>query len=249
MRRLANDPVVFLSGVLPVPQQLAESALARQPGLPWPAKLVRCESGEVGLVGEVPRLVEPRAGAAIVRRAVEAARVWLDAAEPDPAATSSDAWTAEELEDLLDETAYPWQLLEDGACRLDVTHDGVVGRMELRRVTAGGLRLCGRGAVGVGDGRSFLAQTRYALEANSRLRLARVSVGSGGGSAAWVVWDVVLPGEVPLEAALREGVGAVATARAVTEAALRALATPAVAEAYLALRTNSRPGNSRRRKE
>ncbi len=249
MRRLADDPVVFLSSVLPVPEELAERALPRQPNLPWPAKLVQFESGEAGLVAEVPRLVEPRAGAALARQAVEGAHVWLNAAEPDPDTTTIDGWSAEELEELLDEAPYPWRLLEDGVCRLDVAHDGVVGRMELRRVTAGGLRLCGQGAVGVGDGRSLLAQTRYALEANSRLRLARVSLGGGGGSAAWVVWDVVLPGEVPLEAALREGVGAVATARAVTEVALRALATPAVAEAYLALRANSRPGVSRRRRE
>ena len=96
---------------------------------------------------------------------------------------------------------------------------------------------------------AFLRIIRYALEANSRLRLSRVSIGSGGGSAAWVIWDAVLPAEVPAEAALHEGVGAVATARALTEAALRALGTPAVADAYLALRTNSRPVATRRRKE
>jgi hypothetical protein len=64
-----------------------------------------------------------------------------------------------------------------------------------------------------------------------------------------VVWDAVLPPELPREAALREGVGAVATARASTEAALRALATPAIADAYLALRTNSRPDVTRRKKQ
>jgi len=249
MRRFAHDPVVFQSSILPVPEPLAESALPRQPGLPWPAKLARSESGEVGLVGEVPRLVESRVGAALAHEAVERARVWLDEGEPDPGATSGESFTAEGLEELLGESPHPWQLLEDGACRLDVAHGGVVGRMELRRVRAGGLWLCGRGAVGVGDGRSFLAQTRYALEANSRLRVARVSVGSGGGSAAWVVWDAVLPPELPREAALREGVGAVATARASTEAALRALATPAIADAYLALRTNSRPDVTRRKKQ
>lgn len=249
MRRLAHDPVVFLSSVLPVPEQRAESALPRQPGLPWSAKLVRSESGQVGLVGEVPRLVESCVGAALAREAVERARAWLDEAEPDPGATSSEGFAAEELEELLGEIRHPWRLLDDGACRLDVAHGGVVGRMELRRARAGGLWLCGRGAVGVGDGRSFLAQTRYALEANGRLRVARVSVGTGGGSAAWVVWDVVLPPELPREAALREGVGAVAAARASTEAALRALATPAIADAYLSLRTNVRPGVTRRRKQ
>ena len=90
--------------------------------------------------------------------------------------------------------------------------------------------------------------TRYALEANRRLRVGRISVGTGGGAAAWVVWDAVLPAELPPEAALREGVGAVATARALTEAPLRALADPTIADAYLALRTNSRPGVTRRKK-
>jgi hypothetical protein len=248
MTRLASDPVVFLSRVLPVPETLAESSLPRQPGLPWPAKLVRFESGDVGLLGEVPRLVEPSAGAGLARQAVEGARAWLDAAEA-PGGTMGPGWTEAELVELLAEAPFPWRLLEDGQCRLDVALDGVVGRVELGRLTAGGLRLCARGAVGVGEGRSFLAQTRYALEANSRLRVARVSVGSGGGAAAWVAWDAVLPPELPLEAALREGVGAVATARASTEAALRALATPAIAEAYLALRTNSRPDVTRRRKQ
>ena len=101
--------------------------------------------------------------------------------------------------------------------------------------------------MGVGDGRSFPALVRYALETNRRLRLARLSLGTGGGAAAWVVWDAVIPAELPLAAALREGVGAVTAARALTEAPLRALADPIVADAYLALRTNGRPGVHRRK--
>jgi hypothetical protein len=243
-----GDPVVFVSRLLPVPEEQAESALSRQPDLPWPAKLVGSEGGESGIVAEVPRLVPADAGAALVRRAVEQARAWLDDVEAAPDPTPQPVTTDDALEELLDGSVYSWRRLEDGAYGLDVTHGGVVGRQELRPLSARGLRLCARGAVGVGAGRSFLALTRYALEANRRLRVGRISVGTGGGAAAWVVWDAVLPAELPLEAALREGVGAVATARALTEAPLRALADPTIADAYLALRTNSRPGVTRRKK-
>lgn len=245
MTALVHDPIVFQSPASPVAREVAERALTRQPGLAWPAKLVAAPDGATGLVSEVPRLVEPSVGAALVRQAAHASLAWLDDDAPDGAPPDDDA-ASEGLEDLLSEAPHPFRRLDDGGYGLDVAHEGVVGRIEVRATAAGGLWLSARGAVGVGDGRSLPALVAFALEVNRRLRVARLSVGAGGGSAAWLVWDAVLPAGLPAGRALEEGVGAVATARALSEGALRALADPTVAEAFLALRTNRRPVRRRR---
>ena len=58
MRGLVHDPVVFQTHVWRVERALAEQALARQPGLLLPAKLVEGLDGATGIVAEVPRLAD-----------------------------------------------------------------------------------------------------------------------------------------------------------------------------------------------
>ena len=239
------DPVVVQSRFLPVLREVAHRALPRQPELPWPAKLVLSREGTPGLVAEVPRLGARAQAAELADQALLAGRAWLDDEAPESAPANREAG---ELEALLEAGPHPWSRLEEGGYRLDVEHRGVVGRMRLEPFPTGALHLLAEGAVGLGDASAWDVLRDYALEVNGRLRLARVSVGSGGGPAAWVVWDVVLPAGLPQERALGEGVGALVAARALTEESLRALAVPAGADRYRSLRANGRPDGMGRTK-
>lgn len=237
MTSYGTDPVVIQSGFLPVPRQEALCALQRQPELPWPAKLILSRDGTAGLVAEVPQLGPHARSFELAEESLAAARSWL---ADGPAEPQSQALEDPELEALLSAGPEPWSREDDGGYRLDITHRGVVGRLRLEGCATGALHLIARGAVGLEEPSAVEALAEYALEVNGRLRLTRVSVGSGGGAAVWVVWDLVLPSGLPRERALREGVGAVVAGRALTEESLRALAVPTVADAYLSLRANGR---------
>jgi hypothetical protein len=71
------------------------------------------------------------------------------------------------------------------------------------------------------------------LEANARVRLARIGVIPSGEGSARVTWDAVASPGVALEQALPAAVEAVVGAHAATRRELRALSHGAVARAYL----------------
>jgi hypothetical protein len=84
----------------------------------------------------------------------------------------------------------------------------------------------------MGAPESRAALLRFALEANARMRLTRLTVVPEAGQAR-VRWDVVLPRCVELERALPAAIEAVVGGHAASHTALRALAHPVVARAYL----------------
>lgn len=238
-----SDPVVFETELWPVPAARAVAALARQPGLAAPAKLVRSRAGETGLVGEVPRLAGLADGPGLAERALAAARAWLEGGwleggEPSPAGGPA----PERVERALAEGPYAFARLAADRWRVDADPDGVVARLEVAAAGPDAVRVVAEGAVALPGPECFGALSAFALAANRRLRLARLSLRAGAGSAR-VTWDCVVPVCLPLAEALREALEAVAAARALCAGPLRALANPALAELYLSLRADGVPAS------
>jgi hypothetical protein len=77
------------------------------------------------------------------------------------------------------------------------------------------------------------AQAHFALEANRRLRVARLGVVGSSNGAVQTVWDAVVPGVVPVERVLPAAIDAVLFARLETGRELSALSDPQIAAAYL----------------
>ena len=98
-----------------------------------------------------------------------------------------------------------------------------------------GERITSKGAVAYEAPHCLRALTLLALDANRRLRFARITVASAGAAVARIEWDAVLPAELPPAQALPVLVEAVACARAATEPALSALADAGLARAWLDL--------------
>jgi hypothetical protein len=90
-------------------------------------------------------------------------------------------------------------------------------------------------AVAYGAPHCQRALERFALSANGRLRLTRVSVSAGGASLVRITWEACLVPELQAEIVLPLLVRAVACAHASTSSGLTALGDPRVARGYLDL--------------
>jgi hypothetical protein len=88
----------------------------------------------------------------------------------------------------------------------------------------------------VEEGLGAVAMRLLALEANRRLRFARISVSEADGRAMRIVWDAVLPGELADTAAMERAIEALIGARAETLRPLRALGRASIASKYTDLR-------------
>jgi len=231
----------------------AVSALARQSLLEWPIKLSLSPGSKPALLAE---LVDDRRDGDDDRRydlagMLEQGQAWLASALPDSGRrdrgqglSGGDAASVElgEVGEALDSLG--WQASDSGGGSWLVQE--AKGATALSALTPGGRGLLRVGANGfvcfsqppalirVAAEHCSLALALLALETNERLQLARSSVDAptdGDGLRVW--WQAVLPIDERLAGMLEQALAASWVAREATLAAYRALATPALARAYL----------------
>ena len=220
----------------PLPPARALERIADLPRLRAPAKLVLRPDAEAGLLAEVPRALERERAEACVRTALDDAARWLEdpvdpAAAPDPtqAAKVGLAEAAADLSGALGPQP-------GGALRLDTP---VGARLRLDVDANGTTRIACEQRLEVVEPEPLHALARFALEANGRLRLARLAVSWDRSGVATVTWDALLPAGVPLGRTLADAVRAVSAAWAATHRTLRLLAGPKLAREFLQLRSTS----------
>ena len=215
-------------------------ALGRQAELTAPVKLALSRGGECELRAEVLHvggLDAPK----LARGALDAARAWLAG---EPYADDEAPIDEESLEDGLAELprAWAWERAEDGI-RVHATAFGESVRLEVEAV-AGGVRVMARSALPTPDPIASDALVHFALDANRRLRLARIGLSAADGGATVVTWDVVTPSGVVAGCGVPTAVEAVVRAHAATRRSLRALGHGPVARLYLDSRELWTRGNS-----
>lgn len=243
MRPAASTPDVrlrpetgLLLACLDTEPCLAEAALARQPALMAPVKLASAASGETELRAEILRGRGVDAEG-LARAALRRAEAWLVDDRPEGA---PDAFENEAIAAALGELpkAWAWEPRGEGAVQVDVHAFGTRVRVSVQ-ATAGGAHVSLDSAEPARHPDARRALARYALEANFRLRLARIGVAPGGDEAVRITWDAVVGPGVGLERALPAAVTAVVGAHAATRRALRALTHASVAQTYLDARGSS----------
>jgi hypothetical protein len=206
-------------------------ALARLDGLPLPIKLSEGRDGAAELRAEL--LCGPGVDAeSAARLALEAGAAWLAgevvSALPVGGEPDSDSISAG-LAEL--PAAWAWEDEGGGAFRVHATSFGVSARVN-GEVRDGAIVASIRSAVPAEDLPVRAALLRLALEANRRLRLARVGVSFAGGTAA-LVWDAIASPGLAVDRSLPISVQAVVGAHALTRRLFRALSDPVVALGYL----------------
>jgi hypothetical protein len=221
----------------------ALGALARQPALAAPAKLVLLQRGEASLMAEIPRAVPRAAGEELVLSALEEGRRWLEngAAAENVAGRSGgggggNGMQPESVEQVLGELPWSWMPDESGAYRVDAKGSDGTFRLRITGSPAGGLRLSSSATLRAGAPEVKHALPLFALESNRRIRLARLGIAWSGDERARALWEAVLPAALPPERTLRGALEAVVGARSATARALAALCDARVAGAYLRLR-------------
>ena len=235
--RVESELVVAVAG--PVPLGVTLLAMSRQSHLAEPAKFAVDAEGLGCAIAEFPRIAPLDECAKWVGETLDGAFAWLDrgcrgleeAVAPSGFGASASE-TASEIECGLDELPWRWERTEEGSHRVHA--DSAIGVSRVAVECAGGaVRASISSAVGAEGDISRDAQIFFALEANHRLRLARVSVVDEGGDAVRVIWDAVAPSAVPIARAVSMLTEAVVFARGETGRALTALCDPCIAEAYL----------------
>jgi hypothetical protein len=218
----------------PLPIARALDRIADLTRLRAPAKLVLRAGGEACLLAEIPRAIARDRAEACVRTALDDAARWLDdpvdpARTPDPAQATK-AGLAEAAADLAGSLVSQ----PDGCLRLDAPGGA---RLQLDVDANGTTRVACQHAVEVVSPEPARALTRFALETNGRLRLARLAVAWDGSAVATLTWDALLPAGLPLGRTLSHAAQAVSSAWAATHRPLRLLASEPLASEFLRLRS------------
>ena len=206
----------------------APDAIARQAELLAPAKLALSSHGEPELLAEVLRTSEADAPK-LARNALDVARAWLDGEAPSlPESDQDDLASA--LAEL--PAAWVWERSEGDDYRVHATAFGESVRLAVSAV-AGGAQVIARSALATSELATRPALLRFALDANRRLRLARIGLTDLDDETTAVTWDAVTPAGLDLSRALPVAVEAVVRGHAATRRSLRALCHAPVARAYL----------------
>ena len=237
----ARDPRIDLGDAI--------VGLGWQADLPAPVKLVGDREGPstgAALRAEIWAGAGERV-AQLAREALSLGRRWLDEGLPGSPSTHAVA-NAETWRELVPR---PSEVLPGGSLRVHAPGEPGSVRLQLDALPGGAARVWTASAVPVASPQVARALALFALDANRRLRLARLSLSAAthGGTTdrviARVVWDAVLPAEVVGEDAVRAALEAVAAAHAETRRALRALSSRTLAEAYLAFAGAAEPNSNR----
>jgi hypothetical protein len=232
--QLRPEGAVFVA-TLGSPALAPQEALALQPELLVPVKVADSARGGSELRAELLRArgldVE-----ALARCALSRAGAWLTG-NGDAGAETGDV-DAEDLCAGLAELprAWAWEPREGGGFHVHATAFGTSARVAVE-APSGTPHAIVRSALPAGSPATREALVCFALEANARLRLARIGVATDD-DVARLAWDAVASPGVPLERALPAAVEAVVCAHAVTRRALRALSHPDVARTYLDARAS-----------
>jgi hypothetical protein len=273
MLRIRCDGIVAEAS-MPLPCiDTALRNLSRQSLLLAPAKVALSGDGTTLLLAEVPASIDRERAQDAVRAALESAVLWaagngapIDDApvsgvhvataqsetsaepgetEPSGAAGASSAgW----IEEALGTLAWTWEREDQATLR--VTESTAESVARIAPVAHGrGVRLWHEARpLRVSTPGVEQAVRLFALEANARFRLARLSVGDrddGAGSRViFAVWDTVVLPDIDGVRWLGQAIEALAGADGETRRALRALTDGAIAEAYIAARDPRRRENA-----
>jgi hypothetical protein len=229
--RTEADSLILRASV-PLASTAAFAGLARQPKLGVPAKVAWSGKGGFELVAEVPREGSLRDAEEGVRAVLDDALAWF--ANGLGAGTNGTSAPSAPLVDVLEGAGCFVRPGGAGACFVDANLGGtsyraLVGERPDARVQvslpATTLRVEGECPLH--------AAAIFALEANYRLRLARVGTTLLTSDRLRVVWDVVVNGGPCLSRRFPDALEALVVAREETLRALRMLCSHDVAAAYL----------------
>ncbi len=231
-RAISSEAMLVKATAGPLPWSLALEALQRQSQCWLPLKLALAEHGAPQILAEAPRLRSRRESEARAAEILDAALAWLGGkSAPDASWGGSEATGA--LEDTLACLPFAWSPAADGGFRVDAMCAGSPLRLTITSLGCGSIRIFTAGAVRCTSRAVGHAISVFALEANRRLRFARLGVGASQKRAVQVVWDAIAPADLPIDRVLPNLVDAVIEAHARTSRPLVALSHPTVARAYL----------------
>lgn len=246
--RYGDDPVarprieadsLLVRASAPLSAQAAFAGLARQPMLGVAAKLVWSASQGFELMAEVPREENLREAEKEAGGALDDALAWL--ANGDTSGRNGTLPPSSSVIETLNGAECIVRSTASDACFVDANLGGSVYRLLVGEYSDARVRLSFPATtVRVEDERTRHATALFALEANRRLRLARVSVTPLASDRTRLVCDVVVANGASLPRRLPDALEALVVFRDETARALRMLRSHDVADAYLAARGGAR---------
>jgi len=233
---LAAEPMLVTASAGPLPLDCALAGLERQSDLRVPAKFTLSRSGVCHLRAEVPDDGERERCAADARAALDSALTAL-AGDVGQRGRLASPPAATRIGEVLEQLGWNGAQEESGGYQIHAPSIGTAARLMAHPLHAGGVHVTASTlAIRTAGGHSARALALFALEANDRFRLARLTVSSANDGVARARWDAVLLAAAVCADGLATAVEALLIARTETERALRALAKAVVADAYLEAR-------------
>ena len=228
----------------PLKPAAALSGVARQAGLGAPAKFAMTGSGVAVIQAEIPLVAERRVCEKLADEALDAAILWPRLAAGPPAPDRM-AFAEDEIESGLSQISWGFHQSDVGSYQIDAA-PAPGHAMRVTLVAQGGaLRVSTGSSLRADSPDVHRALAVFALESNSRLRLARIGVAEKDG-AADIVWEAVLPAALPAVGAIPQLVEAVVYAQVLTRSSLSVLTDARVADTYLRHRPAARARRRRR---
>ena len=227
----------------PLQPTTALSGLARQTQLAAPAKFAISQQGVAEIRAEIPLVAERSVCEKLADAALDAAILWPKVT-PEPHDPGHTAFSEDELESALSQI--PWGFRQNDVGRYQIDAAPAPGHAMRVTLDAEGaaLRVSTCSSLRASSPEVHRALAVFALESNSRLRLARISVAESEEKAD-IVWDALLPATLPAAGGIPQIVEAVVYAQMFTRRPLSVLTDPRVADAYLlhrpALRVHAPP--------
>ncbi len=244
-RTVHLEPTLVAVTTQPLPFDTARVGLSHQLDFIAPVKFGLTAEGTGCAIAEIARVADPHDCEKLAGQALDGLESWIDRGCP---ANGEARWDGEspviardtadaadlEITGSLDKIGWSWEAVGEASYRVHATTDsGSIGRLEIDRIGSNALRVSSVSTVRVSDVVAKEALAHFALEANRRLRIARLTVPDTDDEAMQLVWDAVAPAELPVSAILPRLIEAVAFARAETSLALVALADECIANVYL----------------
>ena len=233
-RRFRMEDGALCARFGPVPLPAAISGLSFQSDLPGPTRFAIARSGHAEIQAEVPLVAERRLCEKLLDAAIDDGLAGRSAARKsdDPQnAPMSDP----EIESALSQLPWGFRQRDTGRYQIDAApapSHAMRVMLELK-----GAALCASTATSLRGCPPDVhhALCCFALESNSRLRLARINVAATE-EGVDIAWDSLLPAALASAGAISACVEAVVYAQMLTRQSFSVLANPRVAGAYLAQR-------------
>ncbi len=245
-RSLHLEPTLIAMITQPLPLDSVRMGLPHQ--LDYfiaPVKFALTAEGSGCAIAEIARVADPHDCEKLAGQALDGLESWIDRGCP---ANGEARWDREspviardtadavdlEIARSLDEIGWSWEAIGEASYRVHATTgSSSIGRLKIDRIGSSALRVSSESTVRVNDVVAKEALAHFALEANRRLRIARLTVADADDEAMTLVWDAIAPAVLPVSAVLPRLVEAVAFARAETSLVLVALADERIANVYL----------------